>query len=123
MIDFSAYQSALLADGWSASPIYAGQAGQYDPAKSARFTREGFKIAFYRAADSLVPDGLAAWGPDRLEVIVPETYSWEALHAALLVCGACGAIGETVRIGFAGRVCPACREKYVDQVEKPGWNS
>jgi len=120
MIDFTAYQEALLADGWSSAAIYASQ---FDPTKSARFTRDGWKIAVYRAADSLGRDSISAWGPDGLAIDVPAVYSWEALQTALLVCGGCDAVGKTVRLGFAGRVCPACREKYVARVEYPGWNS
>ena len=40
-----------------------------------------------------------------------------------LVCARCGQQGKTVCLGFAERVCPACREKYADQVERPGWDN
>lgn len=65
------------------------------------------------------------WGPDRLVV----KHNWEeypgleVMEKELDKCTECGNRGETVRLGFAGRVCPSCREKYVDQVEYPGWTA
>jgi len=117
-MQIQAYQQALIADGWEPSAIYADQ---YDPEKTARFKRAGFTITFYRRADSL-SESVAAWGPDGLAVDLPPEYDWAQLQANCKICSNCGRRGDTVRLGFANRVCPTCRATIGDQVEYPGWN-
>lgn len=112
------YQDALIADGFTVRPIYGKT---YDPAHSAEFKRDGYTVQIYRKADSS-GDHISIWGPPgdlAIEPFVP--YNFAELERRTRICSKCGAEGETVRLGFAGRVCPACRVKYVDQVEYRGW--
>ncbi len=49
-------------------------------------------------------------------------YSLAALVAATRTCPHCGKTDvDTVRVGFAVRVCAACRPAATAVVERPGW--
>ena len=61
------------------------------------------------------------WGPDGLQILPWSIYNWDKIVEGLRICEECGKMGETVRLGFAGRVCPECRARLVDKVEFPGW--
>jgi hypothetical protein len=122
-MDNAEYQAALLADGWQAAPIYPREGHrEYDPGRSAKFTRDGFLVTFYRKADSL-SDARHAYGPDSLALELPASYDFAQMQDNLRKCGECGAVGDTVSLGFAGRVCPECRAKLVPTVEYPGWTN
>jgi hypothetical protein len=122
-MDAAEYQAALLADGWKASAIYKRDGHQeYDPGRSARFERDGFIVTFYSQNDSL-SNTRCAYGPDRLALELPASYDFAQMQANLRKCEECGAIGDTVSLGFAGRVCPACRAKLAPTVEYPGWTN
>ena len=117
------YQAALIADGWQPSAIYKRNGSQaYDPNRSAQFERDGFLVTFYRKSDSL-SESRHAYGPDRLALELPPSYDFAQMQANLHKCQECGAIGDTVSLGFAGRVCPTCRAKLAPTVEYPGWTN
>lgn len=122
-MDTAEYQAALLADGWQASAIYKrAEHKEYDPARSAKFERDGFIVTFYSKADSL-SDARYAYGPDSLALKLPSSYDFAQMQANLRLCEECGAVGNTVRLGFAGRVCSACHAKLAPIVEYPGWTN
>lgn len=64
---------------------------------------------------------LNVWAPDDLAVDITAEYDWLAIKMSTRHCGYCKKVGRTVRIGFAGRCCPECREKYKAVVEYRGW--
>ena len=112
----------LQADGWVSERIYPKSGdGEFDPSKSTKWAREGFNVSIYRKADALSPDHVCGWGPDGLALDLSKSYSWQMVQDALKVCSNCGAVGPTVRVGFAGRVCPACRVILAPRIEYPGW--
>lgn len=113
------WRDALLADGWQADGIY----GDYAPDKSAKFERDGFVVHIYRAANSLSDGSISAWGPDRLALELPGVYDFAQMQDNMNKCMECGAHGETQRVGFAGRVCAACRIKLLPTHEYPGWTA
>lgn len=122
-MDTAEYQAALLADGWQASAIYRRNGNQeYDPERSAKFERDGFIVTFYSKTDSL-SNARHAYGPDHLALKLPASYDFAQMQANLHLCEECGAIGDTVSLGFASRVCPACRAKLAPTVEYPGWTN
>ena len=47
----------------------------------------------------------------------------EDLIARTRICFNCNKTGDTVRVGFAGRVCPACRVELAPELEGPGWTN
>ena len=122
--DVHAFLEAAVADGWIATESYPGH--------------EPLKQAFTLNKDGWIVHGLArpkgwahytrdcadlvAWGPDRLQIVMPKTYSAEAMQAGLRTCQNCGATDvETQRYSFAGRCCAACRPEMARLTEYPGW--
>ena len=82
--------------------------------------RDGFRAI--ATLDPLRPS-IKVWGPDKLGICVPEHYSWRACLDALKRCDRCvNYVGPTYGIGFADRVCGACKgmlgEKYHDEITK-----
>ena len=112
------WRDTLIADGWEVKPIYEDS---YDPDVSLKFNRDGFTIHLYRENNTVGGNSISAWGPDGLSVRLPEYYNFESIKANLDLCSQCGNRGETVRLSFAGRVCPPCREKLKSQYEYRGW--
>ena len=116
---YEQWYSDLVEDGWDHTPIYKKVSG---PDISTEFHKDGFTIHIYRKGDA-ISDSISAWGPDILAIRLPESYNFEALQDALKVCDYCGSVGETKRIGFAGRVCEQCHKENVARVEYRGWNN
>lgn len=112
-----AFRDAAIADEWEAKPLYEG--GEIEQA--VQLTRDEWVIHIYLRSET--DCGVSIWGPDRLAVYYPdsEPYDFEELERRLYICSVCGAEGETVRLGFAGRVCPACRKELAPTVEFRGW--
>lgn len=116
-----------IADGWKAEVLYKLE--QED--QSTRLEKDGFVAHIisrephprtkHLGEQRYYEAGIAIWGPDRLAIEPPETYNWQAIVDGLRVCQECKRIGETVQIGFAGRVCPTCREILKPKIEYPGW--
>lgn len=78
-------------------------------------------VAYYQVV-GLGKAELTIWADDRMVISLPAKLSRASLLAAVRVCTKCGAKGEVCQLGFADRVCPACRLKLMDQVEFPGWS-
>lgn len=90
--------------------------------------RDGYLVRFSRLAYTAHDKGksrahlsLCAWGPDKLVVELPTAYDWPTITGNMKRCSECGAVGEMVQVGFAGRVCPACRIKLAPSIEFAGW--
>ena len=124
------FREDAIKDGWAHEPIYGDQEPE-EQAMSLKF--QGFSMLIYarpgepgtaRKVDGY-PNGyhysVSIWGPDGLSIETPEAYSMSELESLMHKCRYCGSIGETVRINFAGRCCPSCREKYAPEAEPPGW--
>lgn len=124
-----AWRLAALADGWQQVPTYRGESVE----RAATLTKDGFKaLLINRPSGPERPDGsgftgevqLNVWGPDGLAVLVPKVYDFAALTENLQRCEFCQQVVEkTVRIGWAGRACPPCREKHAPEIERPGWTN
>ncbi len=118
------WRDAAVADGWQMAPT-----GSNTPAEHrATLTKDGYIVLVdsYAAGTYWVKQDTAdisIWGPDGLAIKTPEPYSMKDIIAGTKVCAECGKVGETVRVGFAGRVCPACRVKLAPKLEYPGWTS
>lgn len=112
------WREAAIADGWEAEPLY----GDHEPiGKAAKLTREGYVAQVYARDENNAM--VSVWGPDGLAVDPPIPYEWDAIVYMTKVCAYCGRVGDTVRLGFAGRACPACRKELAPKVEYPGWCS
>lgn len=118
-MNHSEWRKALLADGWLPEPIYADE---YSDTVSARFTRDGYNVSIFCKPDAL-SDSMSCWGPDDLAITLPDTYDFDAIKTGAELCTSCGKRGKTVRIGFAGRVCPPCRKELAPSIEAPGWTN
>lgn len=117
----TAWRLAALADGWTEEPTYVGQPVEQD----STLERGGFKVhlsARPPAREGLRPwAGVSVWGPDGLTIPAPEVYDFAEMERHLRICGECGKEGDTVRLGFANRVCPDCWTKLAPTVERQGW--
>lgn len=112
----AAWVAAAVADGWKIKPLY----NNYTTAEAAILEREGWVVQMYRRP--MERPVLYAWAPDKLSIIIPPVYSWDALQAALRHCQDCGAVDVTTRrVSFAGRVCEACLPEAQRLAEPPGW--
>lgn len=104
-------------DGWTQSPVTVGS--------SRTIMKDGFCATFIPTLDGAGNRGfchLAVYGPDGLQVLVPEVYNWEELQARLQTCMYCFAEKvKTYRIAFAGRCCEKCLPELRDRFEYPGW--
>jgi hypothetical protein len=119
-------------DGWQAELIYPNSSGDD---RSTRLTRDGWTVQVYIQPHlewqrALVPDEdgfnpchIHIWGPDELVIEdIPDEYpGLEYFTKQLSLCTKCFKQGPTVRLGFAGRVCPECRKELAPKVEYPGW--
>lgn len=121
------WKAAAIADGWSDEPLY-GSEGVERACKLRRdgfvahvLTREPREAGKGHMAQRQAEYKVTVWGPDDLVVGIHHPYSMAALQRALRCCSACGAEGDTVRLAFADRVCPPCREKLKGEAERPGW--
>jgi hypothetical protein len=102
--------------GFKESPIY-----DTEPIETAcKLIGHGFKIHIYNRPHLQEPD-ITGWGPDELQIEIPENFSLSALQENLNKCMYCGKKSEIVRLSFAGRSCSQCREKYKNKYELPGW--
>ena len=116
-----AWRDAAEADGWTIEPTYSSEL----LTRAATLKREGY-VAMVLTRD--YPNGhieahVSVWGPDGLAIIAGFPYSWADVVAGASACSECGAAPvETVRVGFAGRVCKACRPAVAKVAEFPGWN-
>jgi len=106
---------SCVADGWDKLQVYPGSASE-----STRLTKEGFIISVYDH-HSIGGGDVAAWGPDKLCLELPDEYDWEAIQAAVSHCSECDYVGKTMRLGFAKRVCKECRVRLVEKYEYAGW--
>lgn len=112
MSDLTRWENTLLADGWTPGGIYT-EGLKYDPARSASFTRDGFKIHIYRAPECSKRERISAWGPDKLDIDLFDTYDLAAMQAQLKTCEHCGNSSPTVLPAIFGatlaRMCGDCR--------------
>lgn len=104
-------------DGWGWAPVQLGS--------TRTILKDGFCASFLPYKDEAGNKAfthLAVYGPDGLQIQVPERYSWEAVQAALRTCMYCFAENvQTHRIAFAGRCCLACLPVLRERLEYPGW--
>lgn len=103
-----AFETALVVDGWSKEVS----------SNIREYKRDGLTVLVAQMQNGL---DINIWGDDDMAIDPPDVYDFAELKRRMSVCSKCGAVGETVRLGFAGRVCPMCRTKFVAEVEYPGW--
>lgn len=109
------YEASAQADGWL--PEF----------RSGWYTRDSFIIAVKAEETPKSPVGkyraeVTIWGPDGLQIEVPEAYSMDTIRAALRVCMYCHRSDiNTQRVGFSGRVCADCLPEQRKQQEFRGW--
>lgn len=108
-----------LADGWVETD--RGWENYYILEREGWAAHINTNSVALRGRERITVGSVTVWGPDELQILVPVHYNWQWMQDALKICEECGHVGETVRLGFAGRVCPECRKKLVDKVEYPGW--
>lgn len=113
-----AYRTAAVADGWIAKDD-----------TNEHFTKDGWTMhvlsrdegeerrGFYRYHASVT-----IWAPDRLQIMPPDIYDWQAIQAGIRTCNYCHKTDvETERVGFAGRSCADCLPARRAISERPGW--
>lgn len=110
--------AAAISDGWVAEPTY-----KLEDISSAVTLKKNGWTAMAIAREGKYPNaGISVWGPDRLQVIVHDTYDFAALEDALRTCHTCGATDvKTHRYSFAGRCCDSCLPENRRKHEYPGW--
>jgi hypothetical protein len=114
--EVKSWVKAALADGWEKSPIYKGES--IDTAMNLE--KDGFMAMAYMRSEQNC--SVSVWGPDKLQVSVPEIYSFDKLQQNTHKCDYCEReFMETQRLGFAGRVCAKCHAENVAKVEYRGW--
>lgn len=112
------FVEAAKNDSWQYEATYKLES--IDTAITLR--REGFVIMATLRGEKHYSHSLSMWGNDGLAIKIPTHYSFEAIQHAMLVCEKCDTIGQTVRVAFANRMCPQCRDKYRPTYEAKGWN-
>lgn len=116
-----AWREAAMADGWESRPTYQHE----DELTAFRLTRDGFVVqglARPTTGEFVGTGEIHCWGPDGLHIPAGEIYDWAELQRAVKTCGYCGAHPVwPVRVGFAGRCCPACLPAMRKAIETPGW--
>jgi hypothetical protein len=111
-----AWRAAAEADGWEVNPTYS-----HEPVdRAATMSREGFQAQAITRGNR--GDELTIWGPDKLQVTVPDAYLWATLTENLKRCMECArVVAHVQRVGFAGRCCDACLPSARRRDEFPGW--
>ena len=111
-----AWRDAAVADGWSITPTYNSEGID----RASTLDRDGWKALILTRSER--DCDVVVWSSDRLVVTHGTIYSFEELKRNERLCSNCGSTEiATVRIGFAGRVCPTCREKLKPIIEYSGW--
>lgn len=106
---------AAYTAGWSMRRTYDNEPIE----QACTLERDGWKAMAFLRPNNV---SLSVWGPDGLAIALTKEYDEQRLQAALRICSRCGTEDvETVRLGFAGRVCAPCRVKHAPDVERPGW--
>ena len=118
-----AFRDAAQADGWEITPLYADESTD----RAGRLAKDGFSMLVYtRPTDGKVratDAGVFLFGPDKLQIIPPATYDWQAIQDGLRTCNYCGKRNvETTRAGFAARCCHTCLPRMQSLLEPPGWD-
>lgn len=117
------FRDAAVADHWKIEPLYDHESVD----SAAKLTREGFVCHVMNREHSppckyKYEVAISLWGPDGMVVIPPYVYSWEAIQKGLRHCHVCQADDrDTVRAGFATRVCGDCVVETRKRLEFPGW--
>jgi len=117
-----AYKDSAIADGWSLKTEENGNCDYFI------LNREGFTMhCMARLHKSTCKWKYQAevtiWGPDGLQIRVPDMYDWEEIQKRVDVCMSCGAVGKIQRVGFAGRYCSKCVPAQRKIQEFPGWTN
>lgn len=118
------FRDAAVNDGWSIRPTYPNHESVD---RSATMNREGYTMMILTRDPASGPKWLyeaqiSIWGPDGLAITPPDGYDFAEIEKGLRFCYDCNQYVErTVRVGFAGRVCPACLPAARLRDEKPGW--
>jgi phage FluMu protein Com len=67
---------------------------------------------------------LSGYTQDGLGLLLPIPYCWDTILKNIKLCSRCHkTVDKVVRLGFAERVCPACREQHAPTVEAEGWTN
>lgn len=114
--------SDAIEDGWDISQTYEHESID----RACRLQKEGYLISFIiRPKENSKLNNVlsvSGWADDRLVISVPQVYSWSDIINAKSKCNYCTKEGvETVRVGFAGRICKECESTVKPKVEFPGW--
>lgn len=112
------WSADAVADGWKISPTYSGE----DVGTAFSLAKNGWTASGIVRGNPA--DSLCIWGPDSLQVKVPEVYSMASLIEALKICQYCDAKDiPTSRVSFAGRCCLNCLPEQKRRLEYPGWTN
>jgi len=109
------YEQAARADGWKQHHEHQSK-GYY-----VWLEKEGWTMQIMEP-HGRAEGGATIWAPDQLQIVPPCLYDWEEMQRRTRFCSYCKATNvDTVRVGFAGRVCENCRPDAAKILEKPGW--
>lgn len=119
---FQIWTKDAVTDGWSYRPTYANE----PIGRAVTLERDGYKaMVFTRDPTKEFPAqtySIDIWGPDGLAIYPTFPYDMKKITAGMRRCGECKKENiETVRVGFAGRVCSLCRIRVAPKIEYPGW--
>lgn len=122
------YTNDISRLAWAQEYGMTAQADGWLPERSSGwYTRDSFIMVIEAKETPKSPVGkyhaeVTIWGPDGLQIEVPETYDMDAIRAALRVCMYCHRTDiDTQRVGFAGRVCADCLPAQRKLQEFRGW--
>ena len=115
---------AMIADGWEYDPELVHRVNAKTPQHWLQLQKEGWNACIFEVNEEGTFTRSSVWGPDKLQIVIPEEYSMEAFIAALRTCMYCKATDvDTQRVSFAGRCCEKCLPKKRKELEYPGWCS
>lgn len=119
--EINQFVADAVADGWTLEQTYDSEPSM----RACKLKREGFVISVITRKNVgkwKYEANIHAWAPDKLAVIVPAVYSWDAFKDSQTTCNLCLKAGvETQRYSFAGRCCADCIEQARKDHEQPGW--
>lgn len=97
------WKDDAIIDGWLCQPLTN---------KNVKLEKDGFSIMIYLSTKN---KRILGWGPDALAIQIPKIYSFDFLIQDLSICSICGKKGKTVKLNFADRVCPECRDAEIEK--------
>lgn len=120
------WRDDAINDGWSSEPYFESESIE----RAIKLKKDGFKASILTRNDSDKKQKykyqavITIWGPDDLQIKVPEKYDWNFIKLGVNCCNYCNSENvKTQQVSFAGRCCQNCIEIQRQKLEYNGWNN